>query len=125
VVEDEEALRILTRTCLESNQYRVLEAPDAAAALDLARKHEGHIHLLLTDLIMPGMSGRELADKLVGLRPEIKVLYMSGYTNDLIDQQGLLDRDTILLEKPFTLQSLLTKVYHALHTALEGKTATV
>ena len=124
VVEDEEALRILTRTCLESNHYHVLDAPDAAKALDLAQKHTGHIHLLLTDLIMPGMSGRELATQLIGLRPEIKVLYMSGYTNELIDQHGILDRDTALLEKPFTLHSLLTKVYQALHAAGKSKAAT-
>jgi len=124
VVEDEEALRILTRTCLESNHYHVLDAPDAAKALDLAQKHTGHIHLLLTDLIMPGMSGRELATQLIGLRPEIKVLYMSGYTNELIDQHGILDRDTVLLEKPFTLHSLLTKVYQALHAAGKSKAAT-
>jgi two-component system cell cycle sensor histidine kinase/response regulator CckA len=117
VVEDEEPLRTLTRTCLESNHYSVIDAPDPAAALDLAKKHYGRIHLLLTDVIMPGMNGRELAIRLIASRPEVKVLYMSGYTNDLIDQQGILDHDTPLLEKPFTLHSLLTKVYQVLHAA--------
>jgi two-component system cell cycle sensor histidine kinase/response regulator CckA len=115
VVEDEEALRTLARTCLERNHYHVLDAPDAAAALELARKHQGSIHLLLTDVVMPGMSGRELADQLIASQPEVKVLYMSGYTNDLIGQHGVLDRDAALLEKPFTLHSLLSKVYQALH----------
>jgi two-component system cell cycle sensor histidine kinase/response regulator CckA len=124
VVEDEEPLRTLTRTCLESNHYYVLDAPDAATALDLAKKHNGRIHLLLTDVVMPGMSGRTLANQLTASRPELKVLFMSGYTNDLIDQHGILDRDTVLLEKPFTLHSLLTKVYHALHPAQSCKAAT-
>jgi CheY-like chemotaxis protein len=124
IVEDEEPLCTLTRTCLESNHYYVLEAPDAPTALELARKHHGRIHLLLTDVVMPGMSGRELANRLIASRPEVKVLYMSGYTNDLIDQHGILDRDTALLEKPFTLHSLLTKVYHTLHPAQSSKAAT-
>jgi two-component system, cell cycle sensor histidine kinase and response regulator CckA len=123
VVEDEEPLRILARTCLESNNYSVLDAPNGAAALELAKKHPGRIHLLLTDVVMPGMSGRELANHLVALQPEVKVLYMSGYTNDLIDQHGILDPDTVLLEKPFTLRMLLTKVYHVLHETETGKAA--
>jgi two-component system cell cycle sensor histidine kinase/response regulator CckA len=123
VVEDEEPLRILARTCLESNNYSVLDAPDAPTALELAKKHRGRIHLLLTDVIMPGMSGRELANRLIALQPEIKVLYMSGYTNDLIDQHGILDHDTVLIEKPFSLRSLLAKVYHVLHPTQSSKTA--
>jgi CheY-like chemotaxis protein len=114
VVEDEEPLRMLARICLEGNGYRVLDAPNAAAALELAGKHGGRIDLLLTDVVMPGMSGRELAKRLSALRG-VKVLYMSGYNNDLIDHDGILDRDTVLLEKPFTLHSLLTKVYEVLH----------
>jgi two-component system cell cycle sensor histidine kinase/response regulator CckA len=115
VVEDEESLRSLARTCLERNGYSVLDAPDTAAALELARNHPGRIHLLLTDVVMPGIGGLELAKRLVVLQPEIKVVFMSGYTNDLVDEQGILDRDTVLLEKPFTLKALLTKVYKALH----------
>jgi CheY-like chemotaxis protein len=72
---------------------------------------------------MPGMSGPELAKCLLALQPEVKVVYMSGYANDLIDQQGILDRDTVLLEKPFTLHALLTKAYQALHTEPSGKAA--
>jgi two-component system cell cycle sensor histidine kinase/response regulator CckA len=123
VVEDEEPLRSLARTCLESNGYSVLDAPDTAAALELAGNYPGRIHLLLTDVVMPGIGGRELAKRLMVLQPEVKVVYMSGYTNDLIDQQGNLDRDTVLLEKPFTLHALLTKAYLALHTTLSGKAA--
>lgn len=119
VVEDEEPLRVLVRICLEGNGYRVLEAPSAPVALELAEKHGGRIDLLLTDVVMPGMSGRELAQRLTA-RHGVKVLYMSGYNNDLIDHDGILDRDTVLLEKPFTLHSLLTKVYEVLHT---GKSA--
>jgi two-component system cell cycle sensor histidine kinase/response regulator CckA len=123
VVEDEEPLRSLARTCLESNGYSVLDAPDAAAALALAGDYPSPIHLLLTDVVMPGIGGRELAKRLRVLQPEVKVVYMSGYTNDLIDQQGKLDRDTVLLEKPFTLHALLTKVYKALHLVQSDRAA--
>ncbi len=123
VVEDEEPLRSLARTCLESNGYSVLDAPDAAAALELAGDYRSPIHLLLTDVVMPGIDGRELAKRLLVLQPEVKVVYMSGYTNDLIDRQGKLDRDTVLLEKPFTLHALLTKVYKALHPAQSDRAA--
>jgi two-component system cell cycle sensor histidine kinase/response regulator CckA len=115
IVEDEEPLRMLARICLESHGYSVLDAPNAAAALEVAKKHGGHIHLLLTDVVMPGMSGRELAECLTDQR-DVKVMYMSGYNNDLIDHYGNLEHDTVLLEKPFTLQSLLAKVYEVLHT---------
>jgi hypothetical protein len=121
IVEDEEPLRMLVRVCLESNGYSVLDAPNAAAALELAKKHDGHIHLLLTDVVMPGMSGRELADCLTDQR-DVRVIYMSGYNNDLIDHYGTLERDKVLLEKPFTLHSLLIKVYEILHTSRGDKT---
>jgi two-component system, cell cycle sensor histidine kinase and response regulator CckA len=115
IVEDEEPLRMLARICLESNGYSVLDAPNAAAALELAEKHGGGIDLLLTDVVMPGISGRELAMRLTA-QHGVKVLYMSGYSNDLIAPHDILDRDTELLEKPFSLHSLLAKVYAALHT---------
>ena len=120
IVEDEEPLRMLARICLESNGYSVLDAPNAGAALELAKKHRGRIHLLLTDVVMPGMNGRELAKRLTA-QSGVKVLYMSGYNNDLIDDHGVLDRDTVLLEKPFTLHSLLTQVYKVLHTGRAEK----
>jgi CheY-like chemotaxis protein len=121
IVEDEESLRMLARICLESNGYSVLDAPNAAAALELAKKHDGHIHLLLTDVVMPGMSGRELAECLADQR-DVRVMYMSGYNNELIDHYGTLKRNTVLLEKPFTLHSLLIKVYEVLHTPQGDKT---
>jgi PAS domain S-box-containing protein len=115
LVEDEEPLRQLARTCLETGGYTVLCAPDAKSAIEVARLHPDAIHLLLTDVIMPGLSGHDLAKIMSALRPDIKILYMSGYTNDLIAQYGVLDSETLLLEKPFTLYSLLNKVDLALH----------
>jgi two-component system cell cycle sensor histidine kinase/response regulator CckA len=122
IVEDEEPLRMLARVCLESNGYSVLDAPNAPAALELAKKHGGRIDLLLTDVVMPGMSGRELAKRLTA-HHGVKVLYMSGYNNVLIDHDCILDRDAVLLEKPFTLGSLLSKVSAVLHTGQSGKAA--
>ena len=117
LVEDEDPLRQLARTCLETGGYKVLSVPDARAALELINDSREPIDLLLTDVVMPGMSGRELADMVCKLRPGIKVLFMSGYTNDLIAQYGVLEAGTLLLEKPFTLYSLLDKVNSALGTA--------
>ena len=94
LVEDEDPLRQLARTCLETGGYKVLSVPDAKAALELINENPEPIDLLLTDVIMPGMSGRELADIVCKLRPGIKVLFMSGYTNDLIAQYGVLEAGT-------------------------------
>jgi CheY-like chemotaxis protein len=102
LVEDEDPLRQLACTCLETGGYKALSVPDAKTALELIDDNPETIDLLLTDVIMPGMSGRELADIVGKLRPGIKVLFMSGYTNDLIAQYGVLDAGTLLLEKPFT-----------------------
>jgi CheY-like chemotaxis protein len=112
---------MLARICLESNGYSVLDAPSAVAALELAKKHRGRIDLLLTDIVMPGMSAGELAKRLTA-RFGVKVLYMSGYNNDMIDDHAVLNRDAVLLEKPFTLHTLLTKVNEVLHTPRTGKT---
>ena len=90
LVENEDPLRQLARTCLETGGYKVLSVPDAKAALELIEQTPEPIDLLLTDVIMPGMSGRELANIVGKLRPGIKVLFMSGYTNDLIAQYGVL-----------------------------------
>ena len=110
VVEDESELRELATEVLEIAGYTVLSAPGPSAALEIARRHVGPIHLLLTDVVMPEMSGRDLADRLVRARPTIKILYMSGYTNDAIVHHGVLDPGTVLLQKPFTPDRLTRMV---------------
>jgi signal transduction histidine kinase/DNA-binding NarL/FixJ family response regulator len=114
LVEDEANLRYLARQFLEKQGYRVLDAADGALAMQIALAHEGTIHLLLTDVIMPGMNGRELAQRVLQLRPSVKVLYMSGYTENVIGQNGTLDAGVRLLQKPFTLRDLKAKVREVL-----------
>jgi two-component system, cell cycle sensor histidine kinase and response regulator CckA len=110
LVEDEEALRNLTREILEAEGYVVLEAASGHAALEVARSFGGAIHLLLTDVVMPGMSGRALADALTEARPETRVLYMSGYTGDAIVHHGVLDEGLAFLQKPVSPDALLRKL---------------
>jgi PAS domain S-box-containing protein len=110
LVEDEQAMRTMARVFLESKGYAILEARSGQEAMEIARQHGSQIHLLLTDVIMPGMSGRELAETLATSRADIKVLYMSGYTDELVTQQGILSPGLQLLEKPFTKESLLGRV---------------
>jgi two-component system, cell cycle sensor histidine kinase and response regulator CckA len=114
LVEDEEAVRNLARTILQEYGYTVLEAYHGAEALRVAIRHEGPIHLLLTDVVMPLMSGRQLADKLTALRSEMQVIYMSGYTDHTIADHGILEPGTIFLQKPFTLGLLVSKVREVL-----------
>ncbi len=114
VVEDEPNLRYLCRQFLEKQGYRVIEAADGAVAVQIAVAHEGIIHLLLTDVIMPGMNGRELAQRVSEIRPNIKVLYMSGYTENVVGQNGTLDAGIKLLQKPFNLRDLKDKVREVL-----------
>ncbi len=125
LVEDEQNLRNMGKIYLESEGYAVLEAPDGAAAIQIANAHPGPIHLLLTDVIMPGMNGRVLASNLSLLRPGIKVLYMSGYTENAIGHNGTLDAGVILLQKPFTLPTLKATVREVLDSALKETTASV
>ncbi len=106
LVEDEETLRTMGKLYLEGEGYTVLEAADGTAALQVAKQHAGPIHLLLTDVIMPGMNGRELANQISPTRPEMKVLFMSGYTENAIGHNGMLDDGITLLQKPFTLPAL-------------------
>jgi PAS domain S-box-containing protein len=114
LVEDEANLRYLARQFLEKQGYRVIEAADGAVAMQIAVAHEGVIHLLLTDVIMPGMNGRELAQRMSELRPNTKVLYMSGYTENVIGHNGTLDAGIRLLQKPFTLRDLKSRVREVL-----------
>src|ERR1700733_8165013 len=114
LVEDEANLRYLARQFLEKQGYRVIEAADGAVAMQIAVAHEGTIHLLLTDVIMPGMNGRELAQRVSEIRPNMKVLYMSGYTENVIGRNGTLDAGVRLLQKPFTLRDLKSKVREVL-----------
>jgi PAS domain S-box-containing protein len=114
LVEDEANLRYLARQFLEKQGYQVLEAADGAVAMQIAVAHEGLIHLLLTDVIMPGMNGRELAQRVSEIRPNVKVLYMSGYTENVIGRNGMLDAGVRLLQKPFTLHDLKSRVREVL-----------
>jgi DNA-binding response OmpR family regulator len=114
LVEDEESVRGLVRETLVSKGYRVLEAENGQAGLAVAAAHDGIIELVITDVVMPGMSGRELADQLVAIRPEVKVLYLSGYTEDTIVSEGTIESGKAFLQKPFTLQGLSRKVREVL-----------
>jgi len=114
LIEDEPAVRSLVRGILESRGYTVLEAGRGEEALAVSEQHQGPIHLLLTDVVMPGMSGRELAERLGSKRPELKVVYMSGYTDDAIVRHGLLEQATAFIQKPFTPSSLARKVREVL-----------
>ena len=118
LVEDESTLRGLVRQYLQNQGYTVLEAHSGAAALRIASYYSGPIHLMLTDVIMPGMNGKELALQLSTSRPDTKILYMSGYTENVIGHNGTLDPGVNLLQKPFTLPALKSRVREALDTPL-------
>jgi two-component system cell cycle sensor histidine kinase/response regulator CckA len=114
LTEDEEQVRQMIRMILEMSGYCVLEASDGEEALAIYKQHEGQIDLVMTDVVMPQMSGRELAQSLEVLHPGIKVLYMSGYTDDAIVRHGLLDQEIAFLQKPFTPDALIRKVREVL-----------
>lgn len=114
LVEDEKGVRELSGEILQSKGYTVLEAADPQESLKLLKKHNGSIDLLLTDVVMPGMSGRSLALNLSALSPKTKVLYMSGYTDDAIIHHGVLEKGTHFLQKPFTPEALANKVREVL-----------
>jgi CheY-like chemotaxis protein len=110
LVEDDAAVRAVALAILERSGYRVLEAAEAAQALELAESHEGPIHLLLTDVVMPRMSGPELARRLAATRPDLKLVCMSGYTDDTVIRHGVLDARIAFLQKPITPEGLTRKV---------------
>ena len=114
LVEDDEVVRKLVGEVLDDEGYRLLEAANGIAALSICAQYEGPIHLLLTDVVMPEMSGRELANRLNAMRPEVKVLYMSGYTDDVILHHGVLDEGPEFIQKPFTPDALAHKVREVL-----------
>jgi PAS domain S-box-containing protein len=117
LVEDEAALRQVACRILTRHGYHVLAARDGPEALALAETHQGMIHLLLTDVVMPHMLGKELATRIGRLRPATRVLYVSGYAHPVLASQGTLDPDVALLEKPFTEAALLTQVSQVLAPA--------
>ena len=114
LVEDEPGIRGLVRKILQQEQYHVLEASSAEEALKIAAAHKGAIHLLLTDFMLPGMTGRDLAERMHAASPKLKVLYVSGYTDDESVRGGVFPPGSRFLQKPFTLSGLVGKVREAL-----------
>jgi CheY-like chemotaxis protein len=114
LVEDELAVREVARRVLERNGYTVLVAQSTSDALSLSDQHPGAIQLLLSDVVMPVMSGAELATRLLGKRPTLRILYMSGYTDGSIVSQGLLEKGASFVQKPFTSEILARKVRQTL-----------
>ncbi len=120
LVEDEDVLRRVVADTLRTNGYVVLEAHDGKAGIEFAGRFDAPIDLLLTDVILPGATGREVAARLLEFRPEMKVIYMSGYTDDFIADHGVIDPDTVLLEKPFPIALLLLRVRETLDRKSTG-----
>jgi CheY-like chemotaxis protein len=114
IAEDEASVRSLVARVLRDRGYTVLEASNGQEALDAAQKYEGEILLLITDIIMPGMNGKDLAAQLQSIRPDIRTLYVSGYTENAIVHRGILDSEVDFLQKPFTTRNLARKVREVL-----------
>jgi CheY-like chemotaxis protein len=117
VAEDDSRLRALTRAALEGSGYTVLEAGDGEAAVSVAEQHAGPIDLLLTDVVMPKLGGRLLAERLASSFPAMKVIYVSGYTDDMVVRHGIVNATVEFLQKPFTIRALQEKV----RQVLDGK----
>ncbi len=120
LVEDEEAVRTMVSRILQNKGYTVLEARHGHEAIDICERYQEPIHLMVTDVIMPQMSGRELAERLAPMLPDMKVLYMSGYPDNTIVQHGVLEPGTAFLQKPFTLNALELKVREVLDASRQG-----
>ncbi|MHB8879227.1 MAG: ATP-binding protein, partial [Myxococcaceae bacterium] len=114
VVEDESAVRLLAKRILEAAGYKVLMAANGGEALLICEQDPGEVHLLLTDVVMPEMGGRQLAERLAKVRPRLRVLYMSGYTDNAIVHHGVLDTGTHFIAKPFGAAELTVKVREVL-----------
>jgi CheY-like chemotaxis protein len=114
LVEDEEAILMLGKCILERFGYTVLPSRTPKDAITLTGRHEGPIHLLVTDVVMPGMNGRELKECIEKIKPGIKVLYMSGYTANIIFHRGIIEKDVHFIQKPFSVNSLADKVREVL-----------
>jgi DNA-binding NtrC family response regulator len=114
LVEDESGIRELTSELLASWGYEVLVARNGVEALEISGKHRGTIHLMVTDVVMPHMNGRDLAERMRQMRPEIKVIYMSGYTDNLVLQGGMVEEGSDFIQKPFTADTLARRVRAAL-----------
>jgi DNA-binding NtrC family response regulator len=110
LVENEQDVREIAQVALQNEGYRVLTANNAEEAIELANSHPDPIDLVLTDVVMPGMSGRALADTLCETRPEMKVLFMSGFTGDMTLRHGVLQGEVNFIAKPFTFATILAKV---------------
>jgi DNA-binding NtrC family response regulator len=117
LVEDDDQVRAVAREILSRSGYHVVEARNAGEALLHSEKYDGRIHLLLSDVVMPQMSGPELANRLASSRPDMKVLCMSGYTDDSIVRHGVLEARVAYLQKPITPESLTIKVRDVLDSA--------
>jgi CheY-like chemotaxis protein len=118
VVDDEAAVRSAVREILQPRGYIVLEAGSGEEALRICAGQQGPIHLLLTDVVMPGMSGPEVAQRLAHMRPEMRVLYMSGYSDDALIRRGVVEEGTAFLQKPFMPAALAHKVREVLDADL-------
>ena len=120
VVEDEAALREVTRRILARNGYQVITAASGPEALEIARNYQGEIHLLVTDVVMPHMLGKEVAEQVLLIKPETEVLYMSGYARPVLASQGRLEPGVALVEKPFSEADLLAKAGQVLNGHFKG-----
>jgi DNA-binding NtrC family response regulator len=114
IVEDNHEVRRVTRRILRMQGYRVLEASNPSIAFSTCTQHEGPIHLVITDVVMPEMNGPDLVKRIISQYPEMKVLYMSGYVKNFISYQGILEKGMEYLQKPFTVIELARKVREVL-----------
>jgi len=120
LVEDEESVRKMALTMLKNLGYKVIEARDGEEAMMLADRHGGRIDLLMTDIVMPGINGRELSERLTGLYPSMKTLFTSGYTEDVIVHHGVVESHLNFIGKPYSLQGLAGKIREVLAPGRPG-----